>query len=69
MTEATSGAQELFGEERLQHTLNESKDLPVDQLLPKVKQAIDTFVGEAEQFDDITMLGLEYREKGGGLNG
>ena len=69
VTEATSGAQELFGEERLQHTLNESKDLPVDQLLPKVKQAIDTFVGEAEQFDDITMLGLEYREKGGGLNG
>ena len=69
VTEATSGAQELFGEERLQHTLNESKDLPVDQLLPKVKQAIDTFVGEAEQFDDITMLGLEYRKKGGGLNG
>ena len=39
---------------------------PVEsRLLPKVKQSIDTFVGEAEQFDDITMLGLEYKEKGG----
>ena len=45
--------------------LNEAPDLPVDRLLPKVKQSIDTFVGEAEQFDDITMLGLEYKEKGG----
>ena len=65
VTEATNGAQELFGEARLQAVLNEAPDLPVDRLLPKVKQSIDTFVGEAEQFDDITMLGLEYKEKGG----
>ena len=64
VTEATNEKQELFGEIRLQTVLNETPDLPVDRLLQKVKQSIDTFAGEAEQFDDITMLGLEYKEKG-----
>ena len=64
VTEAINEKQELFGEIRLQTVLNETPDLPVDRLLQKVKQSIDTFAGEAEQFDDITMLGLEYKEKG-----
>ncbi|HIY22613.1 MAG TPA: SpoIIE family protein phosphatase [Candidatus Flavonifractor merdigallinarum] len=69
VTEATNGAQELFGEERLQNALNEALDLPVQQLLKRIKECIDAFVGEAEQFDDITMLGLEYRQKGAGRDG
>ena len=60
VTEATNGAQELFGDDRLQNALNEQPDLPVDDLLHKIKSDIDSFVGEAEQFDDITMLGLKY---------
>ena len=32
-------------------------------LLPKIKGTIDAFVGDAPQFDDITMLCLEYKEK------
>ena len=60
VTEATNGAQELFGDDRLQNALNEQPDLPVDDLLHKIKNDIDSFVGEAEQFDDITMLGLKY---------
>ena len=61
VTEATDGKQELFGEERLQNALNQEPDLSVYDLLPKIKGCIDRFVGEAEQFDDITMLGLKYR--------
>ena len=64
VTEATDGSQELFGEERLQTALNETPDLPVEELLPKIKDCIDSFVGQAEQFDDITMLGLHYRGRG-----
>lgn len=63
VTEATDANQELFGEARLQAALNEVSDLPVHKLLPKIKERIDSFVGEAEQFDDITMLGLSYRNK------
>ena len=64
VTEATSSAQELYGEERLQAALNEASELPVSQLLPRIKNCIDTFVGDAEQFDDITMLGLHYHTRG-----
>lgn len=33
------------------------------ELLPKIKADIDAFVGDAPQFDDITMLCLEYKAK------
>lgn len=61
VTEATSAAVELFGEDRLEHSLNETDGLTVQGLLKKVREDMNAFVGEAEQFDDITMLGLEYR--------
>lgn len=35
-----------------------------DELLRKVREAVDDFVGEAEQFDDLTMMCVEYRGKG-----
>lgn len=63
VTEATDVNKELFGEERLQAVLNEEPDLPVAELLPKIKARIDQFAGEAEQFDDITMLSLLYSGK------
>lgn len=69
VTEATDAHQQLFGEERLQTALNEQPMLPVGQMLSKIKVCIDSFVGEAEQFDDITMLGLEYLKRGDGTDG
>ncbi len=69
VTEATDAHQQLFGEERLQAALNEQPMLPVGQMLSKIKGCIDSFVGEAEQFDDITMLGLEYLKRGDGTDG
>lgn len=64
VTEATNSREELFGDERLQSALNEYMDLPVEQFLPKIKECIDAFVGGADQFDDITMLALDYQSKG-----
>ena len=64
VTEATNQDDELFGEDRLIAALNEAPDLTVYELLPKIKKRIDDFAGDAEQFDDITMLGLTYRGKG-----
>jgi sigma-B regulation protein RsbU (phosphoserine phosphatase) len=60
VTEATNAQNELFGETRLLEALNRNPDaLPMD-LLPSVKKEIDAFVGDAPQFDDITMLGFVY---------
>lgn len=63
VTEATNGAMELYGMERLGSVLQRSASLPPQELLTEVKKDIDDFVGDAPQFDDITMLCLEYREK------
>ncbi len=63
VTEATSSAQELYGMERLGRVLADNASLSPTDLLPKVKEDIDAFVGEAPQFDDITMLCLEYRQR------
>ena len=51
---------ELFGEKRMLEALNRTPDAAPKEILATVKRSIDDFVGEAEQFDDITMLCLEY---------
>ncbi|MDO4982776.1 MAG: SpoIIE family protein phosphatase [Eubacteriales bacterium] len=66
VTEATSAEFELFGMERLEKSLNDHRDFTPEELLPAVKQDIDSFVGEAPQFDDITMLCLDYFGKAEG---
>ena len=44
--------------------IEEEYDLAApDELLKNVKESIDGFVGEAEQFDDITMLAFRYNGK------
>ena len=63
--EATSAAQELFGTERMLAALNEAPDAAPEEILHSVRRAVDAFVKEAEQFDDLTMLCLEYKGKGG----
>ncbi len=49
--------------DRLTDILGENSALPPAELLPKIKEYIDKFVGEAPQFDDITMLCLEYKAR------
>ena len=61
VTEATDGENELYGMERLGGILGRNSDMVPEKLLSAVKEDIDAFVGEAPQFDDITMLCLEYR--------
>ena len=59
--EATDAENELFGTARMIDALNACADRSPEALLACVKSAVDVFVGEAEQFDDLTMLCLEYK--------
>lgn len=68
VTEATNNANVLFGMERLTEVLQKNAMLAPAQLLPKIKEAINGFVGDAPQFDDITMLCLEYKVRMGETN-
>ncbi len=63
VTEATNAGNELFGMERLSAVLNRNAQNSPDEILSAVKADIDLFVGSAPQFDDITMLCLEYKQK------
>lgn len=62
VTEATSDKDELYGEKRLLDYLNNHKEESVTDTIKGVKQDIDSFIGTAEQFDDITMLELLLKE-------
>ena len=63
VTEAMTVKNELFGMERLEEALNSIKENDTHAILDRVKERIDEFVAEAPQFDDITMLCMEYRER------
>ena len=63
VTEATDADNTLYGMERLERILNANKDKTPAELLPAIKADIDCFVGDAPQFDDITMLCLEYKSR------
>ena len=62
VTEAHDIDKKLFGEERLLASLNETAGMTVDEICKKVKADVDAFQGEAEQFDDITMLCIRLNE-------
>ena len=59
--EAIDGNVEQYGIERLANALNTLKDATIADTLPAVRKNISDFVGEADQFDDITMLGFVYK--------
>ena len=56
--EATNGSQEMFGTDRMPQALNTDTKADSREILSNVKQAVETFVGEAPQFDDLTMLAI-----------
>ena len=59
--EATDTDEQLFGTERMLSVLNQDISASPEQTLKNMTEAIDAFVGEAEQFDDVTMLCVEYK--------
>lgn len=63
VTEAANGSCDLYGEQRLSDYLNAHMTDTAADTLYGLKADIDRFVGDEEQFDDITMLMLDYRRK------
>ena len=63
--EATNARNELFGTARMLAALNADADASPEQLLKNVRAEVDKFVDGAEQFDDLTMLCIEYKKSEG----
>ena len=58
--EANNEAEEMFGEKRLIEALNQNSDADPEELVGNVRKAVDDFVKDASQFDDLTMLCFKY---------
>lgn len=59
--EAQNSARKMFGLDRMTETLNDSKDGTPEEILKNMRRTVDEYVGDAKQFDDLTMLCLEYK--------
>ena len=59
--EATAADQQMFGTDRTLEVLNRDVSASPKQMLEHIKEGVDAFVKDAEQFDDLTMLALEYK--------
>ncbi|WP_054835607.1 SpoIIE family protein phosphatase [Methanobrevibacter arboriphilus] len=63
VTEAINNKEEFFGEKRLIETFDKKGDSQIKEVLDSIKDDIDLFAGDIDQFDDITMLILEYKKE------
>ena len=63
VVEATNGNKVLFGEDRLIEAIKSTNIESMEQLCNSVHNKIDEFVGDNEQFDDITMLAIKFEDK------
>jgi sigma-B regulation protein RsbU (phosphoserine phosphatase) len=61
ITEASTSDKMMFGEDRLIEALNNHKSLDCKDLLEGVVNSVETFVGDATQFDDMTALCFEKK--------
>ncbi len=61
LPEATNGDNEMLGIDGMLDALNENCESHPEVILNGVKNAVDGFVKEAEQFDDLTMMCIEYK--------
>ncbi len=59
--EATDSSEQLFGTGRMLDALNRDPDAGPEETLQNVRDAVEAFVKDAEQFDDLTMLCMEYK--------
>ena len=61
VAEATNEAGELYDMQRIEDCLNGMKDAAPGKVIEGIKKSVDEFCGEAEQFDDMTMLSFWYK--------
>ena len=65
LPEAMDAEGKMFGTDRMLTVLNSDPDAEPHQVLDNIRTAVDGFVSEAEQFDDLTMLCIEYKGPSG----
>ena len=60
LPEASDRDNRMFGKDRMLASLNRNPGASPREILETIRHDVDEFVGDAEQFDDLTMLCLDY---------
>ena len=64
LTEAENSAHELFGAKRVLQTVSTwTADMPADRQVEAMQSAVASFVGDAEQSDDLTLFAIRFLGK------
>jgi sigma-B regulation protein RsbU (phosphoserine phosphatase) len=64
VAEALNNRSEQFGRERILACLDRHKDCDSRETVEAMWSELQVFVGEAPQFDDVTMMQIEYKGSG-----
>ncbi|MBR0151471.1 MAG: SpoIIE family protein phosphatase [Synergistaceae bacterium] len=60
VTEATNTQRQLYGTDRMIDELNSTRGAPADEVLTLMNRSVREFTGDVPQFDDVTMLCLQF---------
>ena len=63
LTEAVGPEGDMFGTDRMLEALNDVPDASPTEVLTHIREVVDDFVEDSQQFDDLTMLCIEYKGK------
>lgn len=63
LNESINKEQEEFSYARIEQTLEDNKNVSLDQVINAMNANLEAFVGEEEQFDDVTMLVVKFRDE------
>ena len=61
LPEATNADNQMFKIERVIKTLNKCKEKSPEEILSSMSKEVNKFVGDAPQFDDLTMMCIEIK--------
>ncbi len=67
--ESVNAENELFGTERMLTALNADRTASPESIIRQVRRAVDEYAEDAEQFDDLTMLCVEFTGRSPGESG
>jgi sigma-B regulation protein RsbU (phosphoserine phosphatase) len=62
VTEAHDPQKRLYGDQRLSHLLLSNINESIETIIHTVVEDVNTFEGNADQFDDITVMALKYEK-------
>lgn len=62
LNESINKDEEEFGYQRIEETIKDTSELDLEEVIKKLNDNLNSFTGNKEQFDDITMVLLKNKE-------